>query len=228
LTSQSERTAKKLIIFDFDGVIADSEMLANTVLAEFITELGVPTAPDDALRLYMGKRSPDLIAAIEVVTGRSLSRAEFSEVQNRTLAAFRQDLKLVEGARDYIEAFAIPRCIASSSSPERLSFCLEILELKHIFGANVFSASQVERGKPHPDIFLYAASRMRIDPAASLVLEDSASGVQAGVAAGMTVIGFLAGSHMREGHAARLREAGAQYVATSFLEAEKITRSLVF
>ena len=204
-------------------------MLANSVLAEFITKLGVPTTPDDALSLYMGKRYPDLIAAIEVATGRPLSKAKSSEIQDRTLARFGRDLKLIQGARAYIEAFKqIPQCIASSSSPERLSFCLELLDLRDIFGSNVFSASQVERGKPYPDIFLYAAARMQVDPIASVVIEDSVSGVQAGVAAGATVIGLMAGSHIREGHAARLREAGAHHIAKSFLEAERITRSLAF
>jgi HAD superfamily hydrolase (TIGR01509 family) len=219
---------KRLIIFDFDGVLADSELLANTVLADVITELGVPTSPDDSLRLYMGKRFNDVIATVEAVVGRKLPADFPTAFQQRTLARFREDLRLVDGARTYIDAFpAIPRCIASSSSPDRLSLCLELLNLEDLFGPNVFSASQVARGKPHPDIFLYAAAQMRTDPRDALVIEDSSGGVEAAVAAGMTVIGLLAASHIRDGHAARLQAAGAHYIATTFAEAEGITRALI-
>ena len=105
--------------------------------------------------------------------------------------------------------------------------CLDLLDLTDLFGAHVFSASQVARGKPHPDIFLHAAEQMRTDPHDALVIEDSIGGVEAAVAAGMTVIGLLAASHIRDGHAARLRAAGAHYVAPTFAEAERITRTLI-
>jgi HAD superfamily hydrolase (TIGR01509 family) len=218
----------RLIIFDFDGVLADSELLANAVLAEAITELGVPTTTEDSILRYMGKRFPDVIAAVESTVGRSLPPDFPTTFQQRTLARFKEDLRLVEGARGYIDAFhETPRCIASSSSPDRLAFCLDLLNLADAFGPNVFSASQVAHGKPHPDIFLYAAEQMRTSPSEALVIEDSIGGVQAAVAAGMTVIGLLAASHIRDGHAARLRAAGARYIATTFAQAEAITRRLV-
>jgi HAD superfamily hydrolase (TIGR01509 family) len=219
---------KRLIIFDFDGVIADSEMLSKTVIAEILTELGVPTTPKDSLRLYMGKRFHEVIAALEAAVGHPLPDDFPESYQHRTLSRFRQDLRPIAGARAYIEAFLdIPRCIASSSSPDRLSVCLEILNLTEFFGDNVYSASEVVRGKPYPDIFLHAAERMGADPRTCLVIEDSVGGVQAGVAAGMTVIGLLAGSHIADGHAAQLTAAGAHYVAPTFAEVEEITRSLV-
>lgn len=218
----------RLIIFDFDGVLADSELLANAVLAEAITELGVPTTTEDSIRHYMGKRFHEVIAAVEHAIGRPLPPDFATAFQQRTLARFQAELRLVEGARAYIEAFPqMPRCIASSSSPDRLAFCLELLGLGDLFGANVFSASQVARGKPHPDIFLHAAERMRTPPSQALVIEDSVGGVQAALAAGMTVIGLLAASHIGEGHAARLREAGARFIAAAFSEAEDITRQLI-
>jgi HAD superfamily hydrolase (TIGR01509 family) len=219
--------AIKLIIFDFDGVIADSEVLSNTVLAECVSEAGLPTTLDDAYRLYMGKRVPEIAAAVQESLGRPL-RADFgADFQKRALARFRRDLKAVSGALDYIDAFAsLRRCIASTSAPERLAVCLEALDLAETFGANVFSSELVPRGKPHPDIFLYAARQFEIDPADSLVIEDSVGGVQAGVAAGMTVIGLLAASHIRDGHAERLRAAGAHYVADSFDQAAMITDKL--
>ncbi len=216
-----------LIVFDFDGVIAESEMLANAVLAEFVTELGVPTTLEDSYRLYMGKRFADVIAAVEASVGRTLPTSFPAEFQARTLERFRNELRLVEGAQAYIDAFAhVPRCIASSSSPDRLALCLNVLGLQATFGAHVFSASTVARGKPHPDLFLHAARQMGVAPANSIVIEDSPSGVQAGVAAGMIVIGLLAASHITAGHHERLLAAGARFEAATFKEAEAITRQL--
>lgn len=218
----------QLIIFDFDGVIADSEVLSNTVLAECVSEAGLPTTLDDAYRLYMGKRVPEIAAAVEASLGRPL-HAEFgADFQKRALARFRSDLQPVAGARDYLVAFAnLHRCIASTSSPERLAVCLDALSLAQIFRANVFSSELVPRGKPHPDIFLYAARQFQVEPAQCLVIEDSVGGVQAGVAAGMPVIGLLAASHIRDGHGERLRAAGAHYVVQSFADAATITRRLI-
>jgi HAD superfamily hydrolase (TIGR01509 family) len=220
--------AIKLIIFDFDGVIADSEVLSNTVLAEYVSEAGLPTSLDDAYRLYMGKRVPEIAAAVEASLGRPL-RADFgAEFQRRALQRFRTDLKVVAGAREYLAAFQdLRRCIASTSSPQRLAVCLEALDLGEMFGTNVFSSEMVPRGKPHPDIFLYAARQFAVSPAECLVIEDSVGGAQAGIAAGMTVIGLLAASHIRDDHGDRLAMAGANYVARSFNDAATITRSVL-
>src|SRR5215475_10796607 len=132
----------RAIIFDFDGVIADSEVLSNTVLAEVVTELGVPTTLEDAYRDYMGKRFHDVIAAIELTVGRSLPRSFAEAYQERTLRRFRQGLAPIAGVREFIAAFLdVPRCIASSSSPDRLALCLEVLEMTPLFEGRVFSAS---------------------------------------------------------------------------------------
>jgi HAD superfamily hydrolase (TIGR01509 family) len=217
----------RLIIFDFDGVIADSEVLSNTVLAECVSEAGLPTRLDDAYRLYMGKRVPEIAAAIEASLGRPLRPDFGADFQKRVLARFRTDLKVVAGVRDYLAAFAHLRsCIASTSSPERLAVSLEALGLAETFGENVYSSELVPRGKPHPDIFLYAARQFAIDPRECLVIEDSVGGVQAGLAAGMTVIGLLAASHIGDGHGERLRTAGAHHIAATFDEARDITHQL--
>jgi len=211
------------IIFDFDGVIADSEALANTVLAEFITTIGQPTTLDEALERYCGRRWDDVLAAIESAVGRPL-RADFSDdLKTATLDRFRRDLKAVSGSTDFIRRFsAYPRCIASSSSIDRLQLCLAILDLTDSFGANVFSADMVRRGKPHPDLFLFAAEKLGVDPASCLVIEDSAGGIKAAVAAGMTAVGLCAASHVRQGHDRRLREAGATHLANSWDEVAAI------
>ena len=216
------------IIFDFDGVIADSEVLSNTTLAEIVTELGVPTTLEDAYRDYMGKRFHEVIAVIEQTLGRSLPAGFADDYQKRTLARFRTDLRAITGVHEFIATFReMPRGIASSSSPDRLTVCLEVLGMEALFQGRVFSASTVARGKPHPDIFLHAAAGIGVQPERCIIIEDSASGVIAGRAAGATVVGLLAAAHIRHGHGAVLADAGAHYVVNTYREAEEVVRNLV-
>jgi HAD superfamily hydrolase (TIGR01549 family) len=211
------------LIFDFDGVIADSEALANTVLAEFVTALGHPTSLEDSLQRYTGSRWNDVIAQIEAAVGKPVPAGFSDDLKSATLDRFRADLKEVSGAGKFIETFShVPRCIASSSSIDRLRLCLQVLNLTETFGGNVFSADMVSRGKPHPDIFLLAADRLGVKPGSCLVIEDSTGGIKAAVAAGMTAVGLCAASHIRDGHQAKLREAGAVHLANSWDEVEKI------
>jgi HAD superfamily hydrolase (TIGR01509 family) len=218
----------RAIIYDFDGVLADSEVLSNSVIAEVVTELGVPTSVEDAYRTYMGKRLDDVIATIERVTGRKLPADFADSYQVRTFDAFRAELKPVTGAREFLAAWRdVPSCIASSSSPERLALSLEVLDMAALFEGRVFSASNVARGKPHPDIFLYAAEQLGIAPADCIVIEDSVGGITAARAAGATSIGLTAASHIKPGFDARLREAGADHVVASFAELDRVIRPLL-
>src|SRR5947207_2758390 len=219
---------KRLIVFDFDGVIADSEMLANAVLAEIVTELGAPMMLEGSLQAFTGKRFDEVIAMVSAMTGRSVADCAAVNLERRTIARFRRELKEVAGVRAYLDAFGhVKRCIASSSSPQRLAACLDILGFADAFGSNVYSASLVARGKPHPDIFLHAARQCGVAPADAIVIEDSVNGIRAAVAAGMTAIGLLAASHVRPGHAERMRNAGAHHIAHTYHEVEQITRQLV-
>lgn len=216
----------RLVIFDFDGVVADSELLANSVLAELMTERGTPMTAREAIIAFMGKRAIDVVAAVAALSGRPAAATLADEIQARTLERFERELVEVRGCRAYIEGFpALKRCIASSSSPDRLAACLRMLRLEALFGAHVFSAAQVARGKPHPDIFLHAAARMQVEPRDAIVIEDSESGVRGAVAAGMTVIGLLAGAHVDDGHGERLRLAGAHALAGSYDEVAFLTRA---
>jgi HAD superfamily hydrolase (TIGR01509 family) len=212
-------------------VLADSEVLSNTVIAEIVTELGKPTTVNDAYRIFMGKRLVEVIETIEAVTGRKLPPDFTDAYQLRTFDAFRARLTPVGGAREFLEKFLgiwhdVPRCIASSSSPERLALSLEVLNMAPLFEGPVFSASNVARGK-HPDIFLHAAEQLGIDPADCIVIEDSVGGVTAGRAAGATVIGLTAAGHIQPGHDVKLREAGADHVVASFAELDRIVRPLL-
>jgi HAD superfamily hydrolase (TIGR01509 family) len=217
----------RLIVFDFDGVVADSEVLANTVLAEFVTGLGVPMTVDDSLRTFMGKRLPDVLESIGAMTGRPLAADAADEFMRRTLARFRTHLQPIAGVHEYLASVAdVACCIASSSSPDRLAVCLDVIGLAGRFGPHVYSASMVARGKPHPDLFLHAAEQCGVAPAEAIVIEDSENGVRAGIAAGMTTIGFVGASHIRAGDDARLRRAGAHHIARTYRDVERITRAL--
>jgi HAD superfamily hydrolase (TIGR01509 family) len=203
-------------------------VLSNSVIAEIVSEFGVPTTVDDAYRTFMGKRLSEVIEAIELVIGRRVP-ADFADAyQRRTFEVFRTRLKPVNGAREFIEVWReVPRCIASSSSPERLALSLEVLNMTPLFEGRVFSASNVERGKPHPDIFLHAAEQLGIAPGDCIVIEDSVGGGTAGRAAGATVIGLTAASHIQPGHDARLKQAGADHVVASFAELDRVIRPLL-
>ena len=211
------------LILDFDGVIADSEVLANAVLAERVSGLGSPTTLDDALERYSGRRWSDVLAEIDRHIGGTLP-ANFSEdLSAATLRRFETDLKEVDGARKFLRRFAdVPRCIASSSSPDRIRLCLRVLGMTGEFGSRVFSTENVLHGKPHPEIFLFSAAQLATAPRDCLVIEDSVSGVRAAVVAGMTVIGLSAASHVRSGHADRLKDAGALHLAHTWEAATPI------
>lgn len=212
------------LIFDFDGVIADSEAIANTVLAETVTGLGHATTLDQALARYMGRRWTEVVAEIEAAIGKPVPSNFSDQLKFATLERFRTDLKEVSGATAFIRRFShIPRCIASSSSIDRLQLCLSVLGLEAEFGGHVYSADMVARGKPHPDIFLYAASKLGVNPNECLVIEDSAGGIRAAVAAGMTAVGLSAASHIREGHDLKLHDAGAVHLAQSWSDVERLT-----
>lgn len=212
------------IIFDFDGVIADSEMLANLVLAEELTRLGLPTSLEQSYARYVGTRWDEMIALIEEQLGRPVPEDWGAHLSDTMMARFRRDLAEVPGAGDFIRALGQrPRGIASSSSPTRLAISLEVLGLAAHFEGRVFSAELVERGKPAPDIFLLAADRLSVAPETCLVIEDSPSGVRGAKAAGMQVIGLLAGAHIQPGHDAKLRAAGADHLAASWAEVAALT-----
>ena len=208
-----------LVIFDFDGVVVDSETLANQVLADELTALGCPTSLDDAFDTYMGFGWTDCLLKVEARWG-AVPPELRPRVDAMMAARLPAELRTVAGVEAFLERLgSMPRCIASSSQPEWLSSRLAMFGLEPQFGGKLFSAAlHVKRSKPHPDIYLHAAEAMGVAPSRALVIEDSPIGVRAGVAAGMTVVGLLAGTHIRDGHADRLRDAGAHHLATSFDE----------
>ncbi len=201
-----------LLIFDCDGTLVDSELIALEVLSDMMGEHGRPMDVAACLDAFMGKHADDILREIERRIGRALPPGEGGRMRERMLARMRAELQPVPGAAAVLAALEGPRCVASSSDPARLALCLELTGLAPFFGTHVFSATQVAHGKPAPDLFLLAARTMGFDPAACVVIEDSVAGVQAGVRAGMAVIGFTGASHAGADHAAALEAAGAGLV----------------
>ncbi|MBD0842885.1 HAD family hydrolase [Streptomyces sp. TRM68416] len=185
-----------LVIFDNDGVLVDSEPISNRLLAAYLTELGHPTSYEESIRDYMGSAMHRIHELVLERTGERLPE-EFDDVfHGRVFAAFERELKPVAGAGGVLEKLAadeVPYCVASSGSHERIRVGHRTTGLDRWFDdARIFSSQDVGRGKPAPDLFLYAAERMGVEPARCVVIEDSPLGVQAAVAAGMDVYGFTA------------------------------------
>jgi HAD superfamily hydrolase (TIGR01509 family) len=200
-----------LLIFDCDGVLVDSEILACRVDAEILGALGFAYSPEEIMRKFVGMSLKDMVRQIEVEHGRALPEDIGERITGAVLRRFEEELQPVAGIRDAILALPHPRCVASSSAPERIAISLRITGLAHLF-ERVFSAVEVKHGKPAPDLFLHAASQMGAHPQDCVVIEDSPFGVQGACAAGMAVVGFTGGGHCGDDHARRLREAGARIV----------------
>lgn len=215
--------APALIIFDFDGVVADSETIANQALADYITTLGKPTTLEDSMRMFMGKRFEDTKRLVVDWIGRELPGTFEQDYRARTRIVMRRDVGPVDGVAAFLDDHAhIARCVASSSSIEWLDHCVDKFGMRAHFGRNLFSATAVKHGKPAPDIFLHAAKEMAVETETTLVIEDSPAGVTGAKAAGMMVIGFLGGSHIRDGHRERLEAAGADHIARSYDDVRRL------
>jgi HAD superfamily hydrolase (TIGR01509 family) len=207
----------ELLIFDFDGVVADSEDIANTALADFLTRKGRPTTVEDSIRQFMGKRAADIQIAAGHWLGRPLLDEEMAAYREETREVMRRDVVAVRGLHDFLEAHThVDRCIASSSQYAWLEHGVVKFGLERHFGGRLTSAMDVQRGKPAPDVFLLAAERAGVRPERALVIEDSPAGIEGARAAGMTAIGFLGGSHIRAGHAERLQAAGAHMLVKDY------------
>ncbi|MFD5914745.1 HAD family hydrolase [Streptomyces massasporeus] len=185
-----------LVIFDNDGVLVDSEPISNRLLAAYLTELGHPTSYEESIRDYMGSAMHRIHELVLERTGQRLPE-DFDDVfHTRVFRAFERELVAVAGASEVLEKLAadgVPYCVASSGSHERIRVGHRTTGLDRWFGEErIFSSQDVGRGKPAPDLFLYAAERMGVAPERCVVVEDSPLGVQAAVAAGMDVYGFTA------------------------------------
>ncbi len=209
------------IIFDFDGVLLESELAVNIELAELLTELGHPHSTSEAIRHYTGLSGEDFIATVEKRIGARLP-PEFQErMKQKSVLALKEGIEEVAGAADFVRALPpdLPKAVASSSSSRWIRGHLEHLGLADAFGDHVYSGREhVTRGKPAPDIYLHAAKCLGVAIERSVIIEDSEVGVRGALASGATVIGLAAASHCLDGHADALRASGVRHIANSFDE----------
>ncbi|AYG63972.1 MULTISPECIES: HAD family hydrolase [Rhizobium] len=199
----------KLLIFDCDGVLIDSEIIATAVHVEALAGHGYNITADTYNSRFIGMTDRQTYSIIEAESGLRLPEGHHESVMAEIGKRYASDLKAISGVNQALEAINAERCVASSSDLKKLHFALKLTDLYDYFSPYVFSASQVACGKPAPDLFLFASERMDTSADDCLVIEDSVAGVQAAVAARMRVIGFVGGSHCPFEHANKLLEAGA-------------------
>jgi beta-phosphoglucomutase-like phosphatase (HAD superfamily) len=201
-----------MVIFDCNGVLVDSEPLASAIVSQEFMRAGFALTPDVIARYFTGRRPADMFRDVETAAGRKLPADFAAKVMAVTLIRFRAELRATQYMSHALSWLRGPKCVASSSTLERMRVSLESTDLIRFFEPNLFSAGDVTNGKPAPDLFLHVSAKTGVKPADCIVVEDSAVGVAAGVAAGMKVIGFIGGSHAGVRLADQLRTAGARTV----------------
>lgn len=209
------------IIFDFDGVLLESEYAGNAQIADYLTGIGHPTTPEQSMAQFMGLAGADFLGAIERWIGRAIPGDFHAARAAEDDRAMREGLAEVAGAVAFVRSLPpdLPRAIASSSSTAWIRRHLDHLGLADAFGGMIFSGREhVARGKPAPDLYLHAAAALGVPIGRCAVIEDSPVGAQGAVASGAQVIGLCAGRHCGPGHADRLRALGVPDIAASFGE----------
>jgi HAD superfamily hydrolase (TIGR01509 family) len=213
----------RLVIFDCDGVLVDSEPISNRVLAEALTAEGVPTTSEEAVAEYKGLLLSEIVARAEAKLGRSVPRGWPARYERDREEVFRRDLQSIPGAAHAVQrvkAAGLAVCVASQGKLEKTRLSLELTGLRPLFADRaLFSAYQVPRGKPHPDLFLHAANVMQVTPSRCLVVEDTPLGVTAAVTARMRTLAYAADSDETP-----LRHAGAAEVFKSMADLPALLR----
>ncbi len=208
----------ELVIFDCDGVLIDSELISAQMLIAELATLGVQVDLDYVARHFLGRSYPTVMAQIRTDFALNLPPSFEDAYRARLLAAFEQSLSVMPVVTDVLRDLGLPFCIATSSSPRRVEQSLRMTGLWPLAEGRVFTASEVARGKPAPDLFLHAATRMGVHPARCLVIEDSLTGIRAARAAGMEVWRFVGGSHLGPAADAEPLDASPDLRFASFAE----------
>ncbi len=226
-TAPAEGRSRRLVIFDCDGVLVDSEILACNVQARALTGYGLVLSGAEVAARFLGMSAKDMRTALELDLGRPLPDDHETRCGAELFDLFRRELKPVPGIVAVVAGVGEAgdaRCVASSSSPERIALALDVVGLLDSFRPNIFSSTMVSRGKPAPDLFFHAAAAMQFAPPDCIVIEDSVNGVKAGRSAGMRTIGFLGGAHCAPSHGKDLVRAGAELVCSDAGELANLLR----
>jgi HAD superfamily hydrolase (TIGR01509 family) len=215
-----------LVIFDCDGVLIDSEIISARMLVAELARLGLSIDLTYVERNFLGRSYPVVMETIRREFGLDLPPDFEARYRENLLAAFQTDLKVVPHVHEVLAAMGVAFCVATSSSPRRAEMSLDLVGLRGLVGPRLFTSTLVARGKPAPDLFLYAASKMGADPGRTLVIEDSLTGIRAGLAAGMTVWRFVGGSHLGPDTPPEPEDARPHLRLVSFDEVFQIAPSL--
>jgi HAD superfamily hydrolase (TIGR01509 family) len=218
-------TPPDLVIFDCDGVLVDSELIDARIRSACFQAEGFPVTVED-LRSHSGISGAGMAEMILERFGRPMPEGFMQATRAKIMRAFTDELRAIEGVAELLASLRTPICVASNSHTDRVRHSLEITDLLRFFDPHVFSAFMVERGKPAPDLFLFAAEKFGVAPTDCLVIEDSVNGVTAARTASMEVIGFCGGSHCRPGHTERLLSAGCNRVFVRMKEVREFLQSL--
>ena len=213
------------IIFDFDGVLLESEYAGNAQIAEYLTAIGHPTSMEDSMANFMGLAGQEFLSALESWIGRPLPDDFHDAREAENQRVLTQGLDPVAGAIAFLRGLPdrLPRAIASSSGSHWIETHLDHLGVRDAFGPHIYSGKEhVARGKPAPDIYLHAADAIGADIRRTVILEDSPVGAKGAVASGAHVIGLCAGRHCGVGHAERLRALGVHDVAADFTDVARL------
>jgi HAD superfamily hydrolase (TIGR01509 family) len=216
-----------LVIFDCDGVLIDSEIIASLADAEELTSSGYPITQAEVIRRFTGVPQPDMLAAVERDLGRALPLDLPARIDARVLSNYRSSLRAVDDVAQTVATLPYRYCVASSSKPSKLGLGLIETRLFDLFYPHIFSTVLVERGKPAPDLFLYAARAMQSEPRHCVVVEDSIAGITAAKAAGMHALGFVGGTHCAAPHAGYLIQAGADRIFDDFRRLPALVEGLL-
>ena len=188
--SVSEKSQYDLVIFDCDGVLVDTETIAGNITQKTLAELGWELTFEETIATFMGRSAKDNIETIEAKLGEGSGETYLQIFRGHQQARFAEGVEPIPGIVEVLKTLTLPTCVASSGSHEKMRVTLGSAGLYDHFEGRIFSATEVERGKPQPDLFLYAAEQMGAQPDRCLVVEDSVYGVQAATAAGMQVFGY--------------------------------------
>jgi HAD superfamily hydrolase (TIGR01509 family) len=185
-----------LVIFDCDGVLIDSEIISARMLVAELARFGLSIDLAYVERNFLGRSYPVVMETIRREFGLDLPPDFEAQYREALLTAFQQELEVVPHVHEVLTGIRVPFCVATSSSPRRVEMSLQLVGLSDLVAGRVFTSTLVARGKPAPDLFLFAAEKMGAQPDRTLVIEDSLTGIRAGLAAGMTVWRFVGGSHL--------------------------------
>ena len=203
-----------LVIFDCDGVLVDSEIVAARIEAELLTSAGFEISAEELSETYAGLTFKDIMMRVEEKSQVPFQASLIDRAEAMVDRKLRTDVRIVDGAREAVAAVTAPRAVCSNSRTERVEFMLEKVRLLPFFAGRIFSGLDIpsKKPKPAPDVFLHAAEKLGANPKNTFVIEDSVHGIAGARAAGMRVIGFTGASHSYPGHADALTEAGAETV----------------